>query len=119
MHTFKLLLLALIFCACQKDHPEPNPADASRIEGTWVNMTQATDWSYHFQSGLLTQQYTTAGVVITELSYPYAVRDSIVIIGGDLNNAPREWVVFFQCNEVVEITAQNGMIAQRFWLKRE
>jgi len=113
-----LIAIALILplVSCDKD-PEPQPS----IEGRWVDMTGtfAPDWHYHFDSGILTQSYIKAGTTITTLTYPYAVRDNIVIIGGDATNAPREWHLLFECHEVVQVTQSATMLSQRFWLKRE
>lgn len=109
-----LLILPLV--SCEKD-PPPQPT----IEGRWVDMTGtfAPDWHYQFQNGLLTQSYIKAGTTITTLTYPYAVRDSTVIIGGDATNPPREWHLLFECHEVVQVTQSATMLSQRFWLKRE
>lgn len=115
------LLFTLPFLSCEKDPPPPNPLDASRIEGRWVDMTGtfSPDWHYNFDNGLLTQTYIKAGATLSELTYPYAIRDSTIIIGGDANNAPREWSVNFECHEVVQITQSQTQIGQRFWLTRE
>jgi hypothetical protein len=115
-----LLLLPLI--SCKKDVlPDPSPSDASRIEGRWVDMTGtfAPDWHYHFNGGLLTQSHIKAGATLTALTYPYAIRNDSIFIGGDLTNAPRVWLVDFECDEVVEISQEAAVMGQRFWLKRE
>jgi hypothetical protein len=61
----------------------------------------------------------TAGATLSELTFPYAVRDSIVIIGGDTTNPSRTWQLYFECHDVVRVTHSATMIGQRFWLKRE
>ena len=116
-----ILFVFSLFIACkEKVDIIPDPSDASRIEGDWVDMTGtfAPDWHYHFESGLLTQSYIKAGATLSEISFPYAIRDSTIIIGGDATNAPREWNVLFECEDVVQITQSSNQLGQKFWLKR-
>jgi hypothetical protein len=116
-------LFALLIClsACHKDPPPPEPHYAATIEGRWVDMTGtfSPNWHWQFEAGLLTQYYFQANTVITTLTYPYALRDSTIIIGGDATNFPREWDVLFECEDVVQVTQSNTQLSQRFWLKRE
>lgn len=117
---FVALLAMLSFISCKKD-PQPSTDYAAGIEGRWVDMTGtfAPDWHYHFEDGLLTQHYFKAGVTLSILSYPYAIRDSTVIIGGDATNAPRGWRLNFECSDVVQVIQYSPQFGQRFWLKRE
>lgn len=116
------LLLLLPFLSCkEKVEPTPNPLDASRIEGRWVDMTGTLfpDWHYHFDQGLINQQYEQAGAVLADLTYPYATRKDSVFIGGDATNPPRTWVLNFECEEIVEVRQVGVAIGARFWLRRE
>ena len=114
-------LLVLPLISCHKEGPPPEPDYATAIEGRWVDLTGtfAPDWHYHFEAGLLTQYYIKAGATLSELSFPYAIRDSMIIIGGDATNAPREWHLLFECEDVVQVTQKTSSLGQRFWLKRE
>lgn len=113
-----LLILSVIITlnCCRQDPPEPYS-----IEGRWVDLTGtlSPEWHYHFEDGILTQSYVQFGAQITKLTYPYAIRDSLVYIGGDTTNAPREWQVHFECDDVIRVTQTGAMINHRFWLKRE
>lgn len=112
--AYTLLLFSTLLVSCEKDPPFPS------IEGHWVDMTGtfAPDWHYHFDDGLLTQEYFVLGVTLASLTYPYAIRDSTIIIGGDATNNPREWTIYFECNDVVQITQTSDQLSPRFWLKR-
>jgi len=119
---FSAMLLVALFIGCKEKEDLPlDQFDAQRIEGRWVDMTGtlAPDWHYHFDGGLLTQSYIKAGATITALTYPYAIREDSIFIGGDLTNAPRVWLVDFECDEVVQISQEAAVLGQRFWLKRE
>lgn len=113
-----LVACCLIFAACQK---APEPIPPSLEGGTWIDLTGSInpDWHYQFDDGLLTQSYVVAGTTITTLTYPYALRDSLIVIGGDTNNPPREWAYSFECHDVLRITERNQVLNRRFWLKRE
>lgn len=115
-HILFLLLAILLFQCRETDSSAPYT-----IEGHWVDMTGtfAPDWHYHFDNGLLFQSYVKAGGTLTTLTYPYAIRDSVVIIGGDATNAPREWTLHWECEDVVQVTQSAQVLSQRFWLKRE
>jgi hypothetical protein len=122
MLALLLALLLLPLISCKKDVlPDPSPSDASRIEGRWVDMTGTLypDWHYHFEAGLLTQSYIKAGATITALTYPYAIRQDTVFIGGDATNAPRVWLLHFECHEITEVVQSAPAFSQRFWLRRE
>lgn len=113
---FAFLFMATLFASsCKKDEAPPS------IEGHWADLTGSInpDWHYHFDNGLLTQSYIIAGTTITSLTFPYAIRDTVIIIGGDINNPAREWAYSFECNDVLRITEQDHVINRRFWLKRE
>ena len=113
-----VILMLLPLFSCNKD---PDPVEPLSIEGHWVDMTGtfAPDWHYHFEDGLMTQYYITAGATLSELSYPYAIRDSTILIGGDATNPPRTWNVYFECADVVRVTQAHAIMGPRFWLKRE
>lgn len=116
--------LFLLLFSCHKEDPPtptPQPHYAQLIEGKWEDMTGtfAPDWHYDFNDGLLTQHYLKTGSPIIKLSFPYAVRDSAIIIGGDATNPPREWRLLFECEDVVQVVQQGPALGQRFWLKRE
>lgn len=119
--TNLLLFATLLLFACQKDPSPPANSDASRIEGHWVDLTGtlAPDWQYHFNQGVVTQSFVHYGAVLSSLTYPYAIRSDTVFIGGDIANAPRTWVVYFQCDEVVEVKQVGLLLGHRFWLKKQ
>jgi hypothetical protein len=112
---FALLFAVQFLSACKKDEITPS------LEGNWSDLTGSInpDWHYHFDSGLLTQSYVIAGTTITSITFPYAIRDSIILIGGDTNNPAREWAYSFECNDVIRITEQGQVLNRRFWLMRE
>jgi len=117
-----ILILLLFVVACRdSDGPVFNPTDATMIEGhCWADLTGTVgpEWCYCFERGLLTQTYYGFGATFSSLSFPYAIRHDTVLIGGDANNPPRTWLLFFECDEVARVTT-SAALNHRFWLKRE
>lgn len=111
-----VLLVASMATSC-KDQDPP----VLSIEGSWSPMIPAhPEWVYDFREGLLTQSITDFGVVITTLTYPYAVRQDTVWIGGDANNLPRVWLLAFECPDIVRVNniSPGAVLSPQFWLKR-
>lgn len=106
-----LPLLGLLACG---DGKQPLPS----IEGRWEPLFFVKQWTYDFNNGLLTQSASGFGTVITVLQYPYAERGDTVIIGGDLNNAPRRWVLHFECADVVHVQELDQPFSLVQYLKR-
>jgi hypothetical protein len=118
MHARAAALVAavLLFSACG-DGPQ-EPFDCG-IEGRWSALVpDKPDWKYHFDQGLLTQTTSFAGVPLSIKQYPYTLRGDTVIIGGDTVDAPRRWVLRFECCDVVELQHLAGPLATPRWLRR-
>lgn len=113
-----LLLLSLV--QCRKEPIAPDPKDAARIEGTWSNMLPAhPDWRYEFYDGLLTQSVYDFGQPLSVKTYPYAIRQDTIFVGGDSVNAPRQLIVYFYCDSLVQCRTQgSGIINPILYLKR-
>ncbi|MBL7780674.1 MAG: hypothetical protein JNM22_05605 [Saprospiraceae bacterium] len=121
MKHLYLILLPILFLQCQKEMPEPNPKDASRIEGRWESLLPSNpEWAYSFEDGFLTQTHTNFGTVLSSQTYTYATRNDTVFIGGSGLNMERRWKVYFHCDSIVEArTATPGsVLAPTIWLKR-
>jgi hypothetical protein len=82
-----LLLLLGVLMGC-RDQYAPLPD----IEGTW-RQTTSPYWHLDIDNGLLKQKAKFGGTTVTMLQFTYAERRDTLYIGGDLNNAPRTWVV--------------------------
>lgn len=120
-YIFSLFICTLLLFSCKKEPaPPPDPLDASRIVGNWRDMTGtfSPDWNYQFEDGILTQSYDKFGAQLTTLTYPYAIRNDTIIIGGDVTNIARKWVVYFECQDVVKVTQVGFLFGQQFWLSR-
>lgn len=117
MRSAAAVLVAALVASCG-DGQRPMPADCG-IQGRWTALVPDNpDWQYHFERGLLTQFTTFAGTTISEKQYPYALRGDTLLIGGDAHDAPRRWVLRFECCDVVEIQHLAGPIATPRWLRR-
>lgn len=120
---FTLLLLVCLMAACKEEQTPPfNPQDARHLEGhEWTNLTGALhpEWHYCFEGGLLTQRYVEFGATLSTITLPYAIRQDTVYIGGNATNNPRTWVLYFECEDVVQVAEQGPVLSQVFWLKRE
>ncbi len=118
--AFFLLSLTLL-TACRKEAPPADPRDAARIEGgVWGSLLPAQpDWRYEFDDGLLRQYVSDFGAVLSEQTYPYALRHDTILIGGSGATDARRWVVYFHCDSVVECRTQgSGILAPTLFLKR-
>ena len=111
------LLAASMTMSCNKEPDPPAPG----IEGRWTPMLPAhPEWTYDFRDGLLTQSITDFGVMITSITYPYAVRQDTVWIGGTVTDMPRTWLLEFECADIVRVTniSPGATLSTQFWLKR-
>lgn len=112
------ILLVIPLISCKEQH-EATPMPS--IDGRWQDLTGTLnpEWHYHFDRGLLLQSYEDFGATLTTLTYPYATRHDSVFIGGDATNAPRVWVLEFECADVVKVRNVGQVLGATFWLKRE
>lgn len=117
-----LLLLLTLFTACHKEAPPADPRDASRIEGgVWSSLLPAhPDWRYTFDNGLLRQYVSDFGAVVSDQTYPYALRHDTLIIGGSGGASARCWVVYFYCDSIVQVqnVTPGAVIAPTLYLKK-
>lgn len=116
-----MLLFLTVLIACRKETPPDEPRDASRLEGgAWRNILPAHPaWQYEFQDGLLRQYVLDFGIVVSDQTYPYALRRDTVFIGGDAFSSPRRWVIYFHCDSLVECHTQgSGILVPTLYLKR-
>lgn len=120
---FTLLLLVCLMASCKEEQTPPfNARDARQLEGhEWTNLTGALhpEWHYCFEGSLLTQRYVEFGATLSTITLTYAIRQDTVYIGGNATNAPRTWVLYFECEDVVQVAEQGAVLSQVFWLKRE
>lgn len=117
-----LLLLLTLLAACHKEAPAADPRDASRIEGgMWSSLLPAhPDWRYTFDDGLLRQYVSDFGAVLSDQTYPYALRHDTLIIGGSGGASARCWVVYFYCDSIVQVqnVTPGAVIAPTLYLKK-
>ena len=106
------ILLTLLSCA-ERDA-------APTIEGRWYSMLPShPNWLYDFHNGLLTQSVTEFGAVVSTRTYPYAERGDTLIIGGDLSNPVRRWVLTFESAGIVAVEQLDVQFITLRYLKRE
>jgi hypothetical protein len=55
-------------------------------------------------------------VNITTQEYVYAIKSDSVFIAG--SGGQRIWVVYFECDDVVQITEIEALLGAKRWLKR-
>jgi len=118
MRAILILIVLAFLSSCQNaKEPLPSPNDANRIEGHWRSLTPTTPkWQYTFKDGFLVQKVDDFGVNITTQEYVYAIKSDSVFIAG--SGGQRIWVVYFECDDVVQITEIEALLGAKRWLKR-
>jgi hypothetical protein len=118
MRIIALVAIMAIIINCRKDiEPPPSPTDASRIAGEWLAMIpENPEWQYSFRDGFLTQKIEDFGIPVTTQQYVYATKADTVFISGA--GGQRKWVVYFECDEIVQIRDIEAQLAAVKWLKR-
>lgn len=92
MKHFALPLLFILSLLSCRDRPGPEPG----IEGLWRQMIPVhPPRTYDFRNGVVTQSTTFAGSPVATLQFVYTERGDTLLIGGDLNNPPRTWLLRF------------------------
>lgn len=106
MKNLHLIYSVTIFCAicfigACLDQYEPLPPS---IEGHWRKLVPAhPPTEYDFRAGILTQTISFAGQPVAEIQRTYAMRLDTLLIGGDLGDPQRRYVLRFIGGEVVEV----------------
>lgn len=103
----QLLLAALLavfgYCSqgCRDQYPdEPEPCDASRIEGRWQG-DFSPFWHYEFNPPRLRQWVEVGGTVVTEQHYVYGTSADTLWASGP--GGERMWLLCFQGDTLAEV----------------
>lgn len=114
-----LLLAAFGYCmqGCRDQYPlEPDPHDASRIEGRWKGLSSPF-WDYYFHSPHLRQQVVVAGTVVADQAYVYGTRNDTLWASGD--GGDRVWKLLFLNDTLAEVRDVSGVLQMpAFYLRR-
>lgn len=115
-----LLLLVYGLCtqSCRDQYPlDPEPCDASRIEGRWQKVSSPF-WHYDFHAPQLRQWIEVAGTVVVEQVYIYGTRNDTLWASGD--GGDRVWRVCFVGDTLAEVVDVSGVLQMpAFYLRRE
>jgi len=95
-----LFVLTYAIQSC-RDQFDPLPPS---IEGHWQKLVPAKPpTEYDFRAGILTQTISFAGQPVAEIQRTYAMRLDTLLIGGDVGDPQRRYVLRFIGGEVVEV----------------
>lgn len=102
MKTYLFFAAVLFALSCRDQYPlEPDPCDASRIDGLWITLPPASPiWRYDFRYPHMRQWIEDFGAVITEQEYIYAPAGDSLFIAG--SGGKRVWTVCFFGDSVAE-----------------
>ncbi len=113
-----LLLLSLLLQCCRDQYPlDPDPHDASRIQGNWRALPPAHPlWNYDFQYPHLRQWIEDFGGTITEQQYIYGTVDDTLFASGP--GGTRTWLLYFPDDSTCEYRVAGQVLQIKYTLRR-
>lgn len=93
--------LLLLAAACR----DRDDLSQHSIEGRWRKLVPANPpTEYDFRDGVMTQTFFVGSQPVASLQRVYAERDDTLLIGGDVGDPQRRYLLRFIGSEVVEVT---------------